>query len=401
MASAEVLPTVPAAAGDDLQTQTSSPSPEPAGPAGVPRTIYDDTALSTSMGSRGSQQLLVNKQGLRLKTYCWPAEQAKCVLLFVHGHGAHLQYELLKSSAPGAVPTYEGSWAQRLNAAGVSICGIDNQGTGRSEALHGLRFFVQSFDDYVDDVLQLADAVASGSTAASADGTQEAFHLPEGFTGLPCFISGISMGGCIAYTAALRRPELFRGAVLLAPMLSLERASRQGLNPYLRPIAAVLSRLVPTAAIVATDRNTLYPDIQALWDADPLVIHGNTRVRNANEYLRVTEAAMTKLEEVKFPFLVFHSENDTMCDCDGSKQLYLRAKVRGGQAQGCSDDVAMLQVEMHGSSSVCLTPCCCLCCPPQSTDKTLRLVNHMWHVLVKEAHNEKICDEIAQWLLQR
>jgi hypothetical protein len=46
-------------------------------------------------------------------------------------------------------------------------------------------------------------------------------------------------------------------------MLSLEKVSRKGLNPYMRPIANMLSWLAPTAAIVATERNTLYPDIQA------------------------------------------------------------------------------------------------------------------------------------------
>ena len=35
-----------------------------------------------------------------------------------------------------------------------------------------------------------------------------------------------------------------------------------------------------------------------------------------------------RLEEVALPFCVFHSENDTMVDVDGSKALYTRAKVR-------------------------------------------------------------------------
>lgn len=38
--------------------------------------------------------------------------------------------------------------------------------------------------------------------------------------------------------------------------------SRKGINPYIRPVAQLLSRLVPTAAIVATEKNTLYPQIQ-------------------------------------------------------------------------------------------------------------------------------------------
>lgn len=37
----------------------------------------------------------------------------------------------------------------------------------------------------------------------------------------------------------------------------------------------------------------------------------------------------------------------------------------------------------------------------QSEDKTLRLVNHMWHILVREQGNEKINSEIADWILKR
>jgi acylglycerol lipase len=145
-------------------------------------------------------------------------------------------------------------------------------------------------------------------------------------------------------------------------MLSLERVSRNGLNPYLRPFSALFSVLLPSAAIVATDKNAKYPAIQAYWDADPLTCHTNTRVRNANEYLNITEATMARLEEATFPFIVFHSENDTMCDVDGSKALYLRAG---------------------------------------SADKTLRLVNQMWHILVKEEGNEKVRDTMIEWMLER
>ena len=49
-----------------------------------------------------------------------------------------------------------------------------------------------------------------------------------------------------------------------------------------------------------------------------------------------------------------------MTDADGSKQLYQRAS---------------------------------------STDKTLRLVNHMWHVLVREDGNEKVCAAVGEWVL--
>lgn len=283
--------------------------------AGVPRTVYDDVDPAYFLGPNGTQLVLANKQGLKLKAYFWPAAHPKCVLTFIHGHGAHLQFELLKFTTHGQPQAYENSWAQALNAAGISVCGIDNQGCGRSEGLYGLRFYVENFQDYVDDVLQLARSF-------------DALNVAGFSSALPSFISGISLGGCIAFNAALQAPEQFKGVLLLAPMLSLERVSRKGLNPYLRPVATALSWLCPTAAIVATDRNAKYPEIQEMWDKDPLTSHTNTRVRNAHEYMRITESTMKMLEEVTFPFIVFHSENDTMCDPDGSKQLYTRASVR-------------------------------------------------------------------------
>ncbi|KAL6774311.1 hypothetical protein ACKKBG_A24505 [Auxenochlorella protothecoides x Auxenochlorella symbiontica] len=315
--------------------------------SGVPHTTYDDVDPATYLGPHGAERDLVNAQGLRLKTFYWPADQARSVLLFVHGHGAHGLFELLQIEELGQPPLY-GGWVQKFNEAGISVVTLDNQGCGRSDGARNLRYFVESFQDYVNDVLLLR------RTLGEVD-------VP-GFRDLPVFLSGISMGGCVALHAALEDQTLFRGLVLLAPMLSLQRVSRRGLNPYMRPVAALLSRIVPWAAIVATDRNKLNPVLQDQWDSDPLVAHINTRVRNANEYLRCTESIMGRLGEVTLPFIVAHSENDSMCDPDGSKALYREARA---------------------------------------TDKTIRLVNHMWHVLVKEGGNEILLEELIAWMQAR
>lgn len=303
-----------------------------------------------NMGPHGGKtDVLVNRQGLELKTYYWPSAASDPstndpILLFVHGHGAHLQFEVLAVDEPGQAPRYENSWVQAMNNKGITVCGIDLQGCGLSQGRDGLRFYVESFDDYVDDVIQYAEMIVNS-------------HPTE-----KIFIAGISLGGCIALHCVLKRKDLFNGMVLLAPMLSLERVSRKGLNPYLRPIGRFLSWCTPTLALLATDKNTVHPEIQTLWDADPLVSHMNTRVRNADEYLRVTAQVMTQLNRVDWPFLVFHSEVDTMCDPDGSKLLYTTST---------------------------------------SKDKTLRLVNSMWHVLVKEPGNDTVCRDIIDWLLER
>lgn len=60
--------------------------------------------------------------------------------------------------------------------------------------------------------------------------------------------------------------ELFAGVVCIAPMISLEKVSKQGLNPYLRPIGSIFSAIAPRAAVVVVNRNTMYPDLQASFD---------------------------------------------------------------------------------------------------------------------------------------
>lgn len=86
------------------------------------------------------------------------------------------------------------------------------------------------------------------------------------FSGLPTMILGISLGGCIAVNCIHQRGDLFQGAILLAAMLSLEKVSKKGLNPYLRPIASLISTLFPTATIVQLQKNEKFPDIQDAFD---------------------------------------------------------------------------------------------------------------------------------------
>lgn len=79
-------------------------------------------------------------------------------------------------------------------------------------------------------------------------------------------ILGISLGGCIAANCIHQRGDLFQGAVLLAPMLSLEKVSKKGLNPYLRPLASLISAIFPTATIVQLQKNVKFPEIQDSFD---------------------------------------------------------------------------------------------------------------------------------------
>ena len=90
------------------------------------------------------------------------------------------------------------------------------------------------------------------------------------FGGLPVFLTGISLGGCICLHALLDapvRPPYIRGVALLAPMLALDGLSKRGINALLAPICAAVSAVAPAAKVARMPRNDLHPDLQALWDS--------------------------------------------------------------------------------------------------------------------------------------
>lgn len=260
---------------------------------------------------------MTNKDGLALKTYVWPATNEKATVLFVHGHGSYA--------------LYIESWIPSLNGAGITVRALDLHGHGHSEDKRGLRCFVESFDDYVDDVLRVAR------------------EAPK-----PLFLLGHSMGGCVSLHAAMKS-AMFDGVILLAPMISLEKVSKKGLNPYIRPLSALLSIVCPSASIVAasSSRDT---------ERHPLGYYEKTRIRNAVEYLRATEKLRRQMKDIDVPMLTFHSRNDAMTDADGSVELYIEAR---------------------------------------SFDKDLYFIDDFGHDIVREDDNEHVLKAIIEWILKR
>ncbi|KAG0495078.1 hypothetical protein HPP92_006072 [Vanilla planifolia] len=85
---------------------------------------------------------------------------------------------------------------------------MDYPGFGLSDGLHG---YIPSFDDLVDDVVEQFSNVKEKSK----------FKRPSKF-----FLFGQSMGGAVALKVHLKNPQLWDGAILLAPMC-------KGLSPLL------------------------------------------------------------------------------------------------------------------------------------------------------------------------
>ena len=186
-------------------------------------------------GPDGFTKQWKNAKGYEIFSYFWPTTHAepKGVLLLLHGHGVNVPFEFLTRSGVGKDRVYEGSWIQALNKIGYSCCGIDVQSMGRSAGFGGLRSYFESFEDVIADDFAFIEKMADlGGDKFSK--------------GLPLFPFAVSMGGARAAMMILRNESVFKAALLYAPMLSLERVSKQGLNPYLKPLIAMFNAIGPT-----------------------------------------------------------------------------------------------------------------------------------------------------------
>ena len=74
----------------------------------------------------------------------------------------------------------------------------------------------------------------------------------------------------------LEKEEVFKGALFYAPMLSLERVSKKGLNPYLKPVISLFNLVGPHWRMAANSKNEIYPDLQEEFDNDFFADHGET-----------------------------------------------------------------------------------------------------------------------------
>jgi acylglycerol lipase len=87
-----------------------------------------------------------------------------------------------------------------------------------------------------------------------------------------------------------------------------------------------------------------------------------TRVRQGKDFVDTMEAQLMEMYQMKFPFLAFHSRNDTMTDPEGTAMLHSRT---------------------------------------QATDKTLVTLEKMWHGLTREDGNEELHDQMVRWTNER
>ncbi len=266
------------------------------------------------------------RDGLTLYTeYRLPDDDPKAVVLLVHGYGEHSgRYQHVIA---------------RLVSGGYAVYALDHRGHGKSE---GVRAYCDSMDQFVDDLKAYFDRVKAAQPVK------------------PVFVVGHSMGALISLAFTLRYQDQLAGLVISgAPVIADANVS-----PFMVGLGKVLTRVVPKMHLLPTSPPGILsrdPQIDVLWDSDPLTNKKPMRVRLGTEINRMAGEVREQLPDLKLPLLILHGAEDKLVNPAGSQLAYDRAS---------------------------------------SADKTLKLYPGMRHEIMNEIGKEGVLDEIVAWLDQ-
>ena len=234
--------------------------------------------------SAARQERFDGEDGLSIAFREWtPTAAARGVVVIVPGFNSHSGY-------------YQWT-ADQLTSDGLAVYAIDLRGRGTSD---GDRFFVQSFADYVSDVMRLV-ALAKSRQA-----------------GQPIFLLGHSAGGVVACLYALEHQGELRGLIcesfaheLPAPGFAL--AVIKGLS-HVAPHASVLR--------LKNEDFSRNPDVVRAMNEDPLIAHETQPTQTLAALVRADEALKAGFSKITLPVLILHGAADKAAKPSGSQKFY-------------------------------------------------------------------------------
>ncbi|HXK34169.1 MAG TPA: lysophospholipase [Dehalococcoidia bacterium] len=262
--------------------------------------------------------------GVRLLGRAWtPSSPPRAAIAIVHGYAEHSgRYD----------------WTGRqLAARGYAVYACDLRGHGRSD---GERVFVRSFNEHLDDVSTLLDQVR------------------ERQPGIPIFLLGHSMGGCIAALMMVTRRPRIDGVLLSGAVLTPARGLRASL---MGRVMQLLLRIAPHGKMRPLDAGAVSrdPAVAAAYASDPLVHHAGMPFSTLAALVRATKAIEHRAARITAPVLVMHGSADALVSPRGSDWL-------------------------HETVS--------------SPDRLLKIYEGLHHEILNEPEREQVLADIAAWL---
>ncbi|KAM7265138.1 hypothetical protein ACFE04_002821 [Oxalis oulophora] len=246
-----------------------------------------------------TKSFITSPRGLKLFTRSWLPNNdtpPRGIIFMVHGYGNDISWTFQ------ATPIF-------LAQKGFACFALDLEGHGRSD---GLKAYVPNVDLVVKDCEFFFNSIKQDIK----------------FQSLPCFLFGESMGGAICLLIHLANPDVFNGAVLVAPMCKISDKIKP--NWGITKVLTFAAKFLPTLAVVPTEdlllKSVKVKEKQIIGGMNPMRYRGKPRLGTVVELLKVTDYLSENLSNVGIPFIVLHGSADVVTDPDVSRALYEEAK---------------------------------------------------------------------------
>jgi acylglycerol lipase len=259
--------------------------------------------------------------GLDLYRQSWTPEATRAAIVLAHGGSEH---------------SGRYAWvAEQLAERGYATHALDHRGHGMSE---GDRAYIDRMDNVVADLDQLVDRTAAEHP------------------GLPLFLLGHSVGGCVSLAYAIRHQDKLDGLVLSAPVAALDAASI-----VTRLAGQVLSIVAPRLGVYEIDATTVSrdPEVVRDYDSDPLNYRGKLPARTVHELSSTVGRFPDDVARLTLPMLLMHGTADRLVPIHGTEMVSERAG---------SDDKIMIRYE------------------------------GLYHEILNEPERERVVDDVLEWL---
>ena len=236
-----------------------------------------------------TEEFILGAGGNKIFMRSWlPAGKTRAVMLIVPGFNSHSGYY---------------TWmAEQLVASGLAVYAVDLRGRGKSE---GERFYVENFQDYVSDVIAMAQIAKSRDS------------------GVPVYMFGHSAGGVVACNYALDHQADLAGLIC-------ESFAYQVPAPdFALAVLKGLSQIAPHAHVLKLKNEDFSRDPKAVaaMNGDPLIASESQPTATVAAMVRADERLKRDFPLVKLPVLILHGTADKATRPSGSQEFYDHASA--------------------------------------------------------------------------
>ena len=236
-----------------------------------------------------TEEFILGAGGNKIFMRSWlPAGKTRAVMLIVPGFNSHSGYY---------------TWvAEQWVASGLAVYAVDLRGRGKSE---GERFYVENFQDYVSDVIAMAQIAKSRDP------------------GVPFYMFGHSAGGVVACNYALDHQADLAGLIC-------ESFAYQVPAPdFALAVLKGLSHIAPHAHVLKLKNEDFSRDPKAVvaMNGDPLIANESQPTATVAAMVRADERLKRDFPLVKLPVLILHGTADKATRPSGSQEFYDHASA--------------------------------------------------------------------------